>query len=45
LKTTTVFSGVIDIVLAIFPWKIIWNASINKKERLGVLFAMSMGVL
>jgi hypothetical protein len=40
-----VYSGVVDIVLAMLPWKIIWNVSINKKEKLGALFAMSMGVL
>ena len=34
-----------DIVLALLPWKIIWNVAINKKEKVGVLFAMSMGVL
>jgi len=40
-----VYSGVVDVVLAMLPWKIIWNVSINKKEKLGALFAMSMGVL
>jgi hypothetical protein len=34
-----------DIVLAILPWKIVWNVAINKKEKLGALVAMSMGVL
>ncbi len=34
-----------DIVLAILPWKIVWNVAINKKEKLGALAAMSMGVL
>jgi len=41
----TVYSGVFDIVLAILPWKIVWNVTINRKEKLGVLVAMSMGVL
>ncbi len=34
-----------DIVLALFPWKIIWAMRMSKKEKLGVLFAMSMGTL
>ena len=40
-----VYSGAMDIVLAIVPWKIIWTLTMNKREKLGVLFAMSMGVL
>ncbi len=34
-----------DIVLALFPWKIIWGMMMSRNEKLGVLFAMSMGVL
>jgi len=34
-----------DIVLALLPWKIILSLTLNKKERIGVLLAMSMGVL
>ncbi|KAK4120726.1 hypothetical protein N657DRAFT_648913 [Parathielavia appendiculata] len=41
---TSIYSGVFDIVLAILPWKIIWNLTINKREKLGALVAMSMGV-
>jgi hypothetical protein len=33
-----------DIVLAIIPWKIIWSLTMNKKEKFGVLVAMSMGI-
>ena len=40
-----VYSGAMDIVLAFVPWKIIWTLTMNKKEKFGVLFAMSMGVL
>ena len=40
-----VYSGVLDTVLAFLPWKIILGATINKKERIGALLAMSMGVL
>ncbi|AEO68368.1 uncharacterized protein THITE_30931, partial [Thermothielavioides terrestris NRRL 8126] len=41
---TSVYSGAMDITLAILPWKIIWNASINKREKTGAMIAMSMGV-
>lgn len=34
-----------DIVLALLPWQIIWTITINKRERLGALVAMSAGVL
>ncbi|KAH8910231.1 hypothetical protein BR93DRAFT_468006 [Coniochaeta sp. PMI_546] len=38
------FSGTMDITLAILPWKIVWLVAINKKEKIGALLAMSMGV-
>lgn len=34
-----------DITLALLPWKIILSMTMNKREKLGVLLAMSMGVL
>jgi hypothetical protein len=40
-----VYSGAMDIVLAVVPWKIIWSLTMNKKEKFGVLVAMSMGIL
>jgi len=39
------YSGSADIVLALIPWKIIYRAKIRRKEKMGALFAMSMGVL
>ena len=39
------FSGTMDITLAILPWKIVWTVAINKREKIGALLAMSMGVL
>jgi hypothetical protein len=45
LTSTTVYSGTLDIVLTLLPWKIVWNVAINKKEKIGALIAMSMGVL
>lgn len=40
-----VYSGAMDIVLAFVPWKLIWTLTMNKKEKFGVLVAMSMGIL
>ncbi len=45
MTIAAVYSGVLDVVLAFLPWKIIWMATINRKERIGALIAMSMGVL
>jgi hypothetical protein len=39
------YSGAMDIFLALLPWKIILTLSLNRKEKTGVLIAMSMGVL
>ncbi|OIW27623.1 hypothetical protein CONLIGDRAFT_441448 [Coniochaeta ligniaria NRRL 30616] len=41
---SSTWSGVMDLCLAILPWTIIRRLSLNRKERLGVLIAMSMGV-
>jgi rhodopsin domain-containing protein len=41
---SSAWSGVMDIMLAVLPWSIINRRSLNQKERLGVLVAMSMGV-
>ncbi|KAK4203218.1 hypothetical protein QBC40DRAFT_29529 [Triangularia verruculosa] len=41
---TAIYSGAMDIVLALLPWRIIWKLTMNKKEKFGVLVAMSMGV-
>jgi hypothetical protein len=34
-----------DIILAVLPWKIILSLTMQRKEKIGVLLAMSMGVL
>jgi hypothetical protein len=34
-----------DMLLAVMPWKIIWSMTMNRKEKIGVMVAMSMGVL
>lgn len=41
---TAAYSGTTDIILALLPWKIILTLTLNKKEKIGVLLAMSMGV-
>ncbi|KAK3990830.1 hypothetical protein QBC44DRAFT_58099 [Cladorrhinum sp. PSN332] len=41
---TAVYSGAMDIILALVPWKLIWSLTMNRKEKCGVLVAMSMGV-
>ncbi|KAK4152707.1 hypothetical protein C8A00DRAFT_44252 [Chaetomidium leptoderma] len=44
-RTRLTYSGAMDIVLAPVPWKIILTATINRREKLGVSVAMSVGVL
>jgi len=39
------YSGVCDILLAMLPWKLVWNLRMQKKEKFGVGFAMSLGVV
>ena len=34
-----------DVVLAFLPWKFIWSLQMSKKEKVGVVTAMSMGLL
>ncbi|KAL2255276.1 hypothetical protein VTK26DRAFT_3701 [Humicola hyalothermophila] len=39
------YSGCMDVVLASLPWLVVWKETINTKEKLSVLLAMSMGIL
>ncbi|KAF2679290.1 hypothetical protein K458DRAFT_314560 [Lentithecium fluviatile CBS 122367] len=39
------YSAFWDFALALLPWFIIWKLQMNKKEKLGVAIAMSLGVL
>ena len=39
------FSAAVDITLAFLPWKFLWELQMSKKEKIGVMVAMSMGVL
>jgi hypothetical protein len=34
-----------DVLLAMLPWKIIWNLQMKRREKIGVGLAMSMGIL
>ncbi|KAF2014033.1 hypothetical protein BU24DRAFT_452802 [Aaosphaeria arxii CBS 175.79] len=40
-----VYSCLVDVVLAVCPWLIIHNLQMNKREKFGVILAMSMGCL
>ncbi|KAL4921642.1 hypothetical protein BDW62DRAFT_197777 [Aspergillus aurantiobrunneus] len=38
------YSGAQDFSLALMPWTIVWNLQMKKKEKIGVAFAMSLGI-
>ncbi|KAK4204536.1 hypothetical protein QBC40DRAFT_303418 [Triangularia verruculosa] len=40
-----VYSGLCDILLALLPWKLLWKLQMRKKEKLGVVVCMSMGIV
>ena len=42
---SAVLSGVCDVVFALLPWYLVWGLRMRKKEKVGVVVAMSMGVL
>ncbi|ERT03314.1 hypothetical protein HMPREF1624_01625 [Sporothrix schenckii ATCC 58251] len=39
------YSAVMDFVLALLPWKIVWQLQMRRPEKLGVAVAMSLGVV
>jgi hypothetical protein len=39
------YSGIMDLIFAIIPWKVIMRMQMETKEKIGVALAMSMGVL
>ncbi|KAK4459467.1 hypothetical protein QBC42DRAFT_231687 [Cladorrhinum samala] len=39
-----VYSAVMDVALAFLPWKFLWELQMSRKEKIGVVVAMSMGV-
>ncbi|KAK4098445.1 hypothetical protein N658DRAFT_488495 [Parathielavia hyrcaniae] len=42
---TMVYGGVIDVMLALFPWFIIRKLLLDTREKLGLTFAMSLGAI
>ena len=42
---TAVYSAFVDFALSFLPSYLIWNLQMEIKEKIGVLIAMSMGVL
>lgn len=41
----TVWSALIDFSLALLPWKILWVLQMRTAEKVGVMVAMSLGLL
>ncbi|KAG7118008.1 hypothetical protein HYQ44_020232 [Verticillium longisporum] len=41
---SSAYSGAMDVLLAMLPWRMIWGLELTRREKLGVLIAMSMGV-
>jgi hypothetical protein len=39
------YSAAMDIILALLPWKLVWPLNMRRKEKIGVIVAMSMGIL
>jgi hypothetical protein len=39
------YSGLMDIILALLPWKFLWTSTLYKREKVGALVAMSAGIL
>ncbi|KAK0745585.1 hypothetical protein B0T18DRAFT_327098, partial [Schizothecium vesticola] len=44
-SVTAVYSGIVDLVLAFLPWKIIWCLPFRKRDKFGLVALMSLGVL
>ena len=41
----TGYSGLMDFVLALLPWSILWHLQMKRREKIGVGIAMSLGIL
>jgi hypothetical protein len=39
------YSAIADVALAFLPWKYLLSQQMSKKEKIGVMVAMSMGLL
>lgn len=42
---TAGYSGAIDVILALIPWPLIWKITMDRREKVGVAIAMSMGIM
>ncbi|KAM0328130.1 hypothetical protein ACHAQA_005535 [Verticillium albo-atrum] len=42
---SAVYSALCDFILALLPWKMIFNLQMKRSERLGIAIALSMGVI
>ncbi|KAF7715364.1 Uncharacterized protein PECH_001429 [Penicillium ucsense] len=38
------YSGLMDLVLALLPWPVIWKLQMRRREKFGIALAMSMGI-
>jgi hypothetical protein len=45
LTRDVVWSAIMDVCLAVLPWKILWNLQMRTAEKIGVCVAMSLGIL
>jgi len=45
LTFSTAYAALVDITLAMLPWKVLWGLEVKTGEKIGVALAMSMGVL
>lgn len=43
--TSSAYSGIMDVVLAVIPWAILKDLQIKRKEKIGIAVAMSLGVM
>ncbi|KAM9876381.1 hypothetical protein VDGL01_09511 [Verticillium dahliae] len=42
---SAVYSALCDLILALLPWRMIFNLQMKRSERLGIALALSMGVI
>ena len=42
---TGAYSALVDFVLAAIPWTFLWGIMLKRKEKAGILIAMSMGAV
>lgn len=43
--SSSAYSGIMDLVLAVIPWVILKDLQIKRKEKMGIAVAMSLGVM